>query len=56
LVGEVHLVGTITSRQAMGVAESDAGNAKVDEIMNPNCELVITNEKSRSGEALERIY
>jgi hypothetical protein len=56
LVAEGHLVGAITSRQDTGVAESDAGNAKVDETMNPNSEQAVTNENSRADGALKRIY
>lgn len=56
LDAEGYLVGTITSRQAMGVAENDARNVKVGQIMTSNGELVIMNENSRADEALKRIY
>lgn len=53
---EGYLVGAITSRQAMGVAENDAGNVKVGDIMVSSRELVIMNGNSRADEALKRIY
>jgi Zn-dependent protease len=53
---EGHLVGAITSQQAMNVAENDAENTRVDTIMIPNKELVIMNANSRADEALKRIY
>lgn len=53
---EGHLVGAITSQQAMNVAENDAENIRVDKIMIPNKELVIMNASSRADEALKRIY
>ena len=53
---EGHLIGAITSQQAMNVAENDAENVRVDKIMIPNKELVIMNASSRAGEALKRIY
>jgi Zn-dependent protease/predicted transcriptional regulator len=56
LDAEGYLVGAITSRQAMGVVENDAGNVKVGEIMTSYRELVIMNENSRADEALKRIY
>jgi Zn-dependent protease/predicted transcriptional regulator len=56
LDAEGYLVGAITSRQTMGVAENDAGNVKVGEIMTSYRELVIMNENSRADEALKRIY
>ena len=56
LDSEGHLIGAITSQQAMNVAENDAENVRVDEIMIPNKELVIMNASSRADEALKRIY
>ncbi len=53
---EGHLIGAITSQQAMNVAENDAENVRVDEVMIPNRELVIMNASSRADEALKRIY
>ena len=53
---EGHLIGAITSQQAMNVAENDAENVMVDEVMIPNKELVIMNASSRADEALKRIY
>lgn len=53
---EGHLIGAITSQQAMNVAENDAENVRVDKIMIPNKELVIMNASSRADEALKRIY
>jgi Zn-dependent protease/predicted transcriptional regulator len=53
---EGHLVGAITSQQAMNVAENDAENTRIDKIMIPNTELVIMNASSRADEALKRIY
>ena len=49
-----HLIGAITSQQAMSVAENDAENTRVDKIMIPNRELVIMNASSRADEALKR--
>ncbi len=56
LDAEGNLVGAITSRQAMNVAENDAENIKAGEIMTPFRDLVIMNENSRADEALKRIY
>ena len=56
LDAEGYLVGAITSRQAMGVAENETGNVKVGQIMTSNRELVIMNENSRADEALKRMY
>ena len=53
---EGHLIGAITSQQAMNVVENDAENVRVDKIMIPNKELVIMNASSRADEALKRIY
>ena len=53
---EGHLISAITSQQAMDVAENDAENVMVDEVLIPNKELVIMNASSRADEALKRIY
>ncbi len=51
-----HLVGAITSQQAMGISEGDAEKVTVEKIMMPKKELVIMNANSRADEALKRIY
>jgi predicted transcriptional regulator len=51
-----HLIGAITSQQAMNVAQNDAEKVRVDKIMIPNKELVIMNVSGRADEALKRIY
>ena len=56
LDAEGHLVGAITSQQAMGISENDAENVLVEKIMIPKKVLVIMNANSRADEALKRIY
>ena len=56
LDAEGHLVGAITSQQAMGISENDAEKVTIEKIMIPKKELVIMNANSRADEALKRIY
>ncbi|HYO07285.1 MAG TPA: site-2 protease family protein [Phototrophicaceae bacterium] len=56
LDAEGHLVGAITSQQAMGISENDAQKVTIEKIMIPKKELVIMNANSRADEALKRIY
>ncbi len=56
LDAEGHLVGAITSQQAMSISENDAEKVMVEKIMIPKKELVIMNANSRADEALKRIY
>jgi Zn-dependent protease/predicted transcriptional regulator len=56
LDAEGHLVGAITSQQAMGIPENDAEKVVVEKIMIPKKELVIMNANSRADDALKRIY
>jgi len=56
LDAEGRFVGSITSQQAMSVAENNAKDVKVGDIMTSNRELVIMNESSRADDALKRIY
>jgi Zn-dependent protease len=56
LDAEGHLVGAITSHQAMGISENDSEKVTVEKIMIPKKELVIMNASSRADEALKRIY
>ncbi len=56
LDAEGHLVGAITSQQAMSISENDAEKVMVEKIMIPKKELVIMNANSRADEALKRIH
>lgn len=51
-----YLLGSVTTKQAMGVREQEVDKVIVEQIMTPTKELIIMGPDRQADEALKRIY